>query len=460
MPTYLGPLLLVLAGLGGLVVVFGRRLKLIRTSFQAVSAKAAEQPSDAGVRRGALLTRTVAQGVATVLRFCFRTLRGVGRGLGRLFQRPPIALRVPRLARLRSPVVRGEAPAGEPSRGEAKDHSGSVEGILPRFSLPTRRGLRVLTNRGEARARLWGRRQQGPKQTPPATVSLPQVHHPGGETDAPELEGSSKAAPAEVPEVPVQAPPADTLFEPLTSESIDLPRSEGEAVSEGVSIEHAPPLQEETPGVPRSAPPPTAAAAPPAAAPTHLEAHVQEQRLGKRKVVGRVRARKRATPDARRTTGERRAVPEDLGSLGNVPTMLEKGHFAAAESFLVERLAGNPRDLEAYRLLGLLYIKRGDFTQAREVFEEALRRSPDETSMYGLLGETYVGLSQYSKALHMYQRAHGADEQNLEYLEQLLRISLRMDHRPLVKVTAEKILALEPDHVEAKEHLARMTAGT
>lgn len=459
MPTYLGPLLLVLAGLGGLVVVFGRRLKLIRTSFQAVSAKAAEQPSDAGVRRGALLTRTVAQGVATVLRFCFRTLRGVGRGLGRLFQRPPIALRVPRLARLRSPVVRGEAPAGEPSRGEAKDHSGSVEGILPRFSLPTRRGLRVLTNRGEARARLWGRRQQGPKQTPPATVSLPQVHHPGGETDAPELEGSSKAAPAEVPEVPVQAPPADTLFEPLTSGSIDLPRSEGEAVSEGVSIEHAPPLQEETPGVPRSAPPPTAAAAPPAAAPTHLEAHVQEQRLGKRKVVGRVHARKRSATGGH-PQGKRPTVVEDLRAWTDVSMLLEKGELARAESILVERLAGNPRDLEAYRFLGLLYIKREDFAQAREVFEEALRRGPEEPTLAAPLGQTYVALGQYGKALRMYQRAHNADERNLKYLEELLRIALRMDHRPLVKVTAEKILALEPDHVEAKEHLARVTAGT
>jgi Tfp pilus assembly protein PilF len=66
-----------------------------------------------------------------------------------------------------------------------------------------------------------------------------------------------------------------------------------------------------------------------------------------------------------------------------VPALLKQGELAQAEFVLVEALGQNPRDLTAYRYLGMVYLRRGDYAQAKEVCEEAVRRSPDATAFVG-----------------------------------------------------------------------------
>ena len=139
-----------------------------------------------------------------------------------------------------------------------------------------------------------------------------------------------------------------------------------------------------------------------------------------------------------------------------ISNQILEGKYNVAESALIDILSKNPRNTEAYRLLGIVYLKRKDFEQAREVFEEALRRDPEHGGLHGPLGYCYMSVGEYGKALSMYQQAHNMDETNVEYLEQLLIISSRMDRRPLVNMTAKKILALNPNHAEAKKFLARV----
>lgn len=199
--------------------------------------------------------------------------------------------------------------------------------------------------------------------------------------------------------------------------------------------------------------------------PVALEPHVRELRGGRRKVVGRVHARRRGEAEPVRPEDSVSSpqspvllLEETPSDLANAARLLENGELTRAESMLTDVLTADPRELGAYRLLGQLYVQRHDFLQVKEVCEEALRRYPEATALYGLLGRAYFELGQYGKALQVYQRAHDADEENLEYLEQLLQIATRMDRRPLVRVTAEKILALHPQHSTAKKHLAKIMA--
>jgi Flp pilus assembly protein TadD len=199
----------------------------------------------------------------------------------------------------------------------------------------------------------------------------------------------------------------------------------------------------------------------------------------RRRVTGRIRQRK-ASPEEIPTAPETSAIsaePEPLSSpspvvsedpsgrpIGwvstsqTIPALIEEGKLGRAESLLIDILSKNPRDTDAYKLLGTVYLKRGEISQAQEVFEEALRRDPDNAAIPGLLGETYFSRGEYSKALPMYQKAHSADEQNIEYLEKLLAIFTRTDRRPMVRVTAKKILAINPQHPEAKKLLERVGA--
>jgi len=141
-----------------------------------------------------------------------------------------------------------------------------------------------------------------------------------------------------------------------------------------------------------------------------------------------------------------------------IPALIEEGNFARAESLLIDVLSKDPRNTEAYRLLGTIYLKRQEYPQAKEVFEEALRRDPNHPGLHGLLGLACLSLGEYTKALLMYQRAHEEEGTNLDYLEKLLVISSRMDRRPLMKVAAQKILAIDPNHEQAKKVLARAVA--
>lgn len=182
-----------------------------------------------------------------------------------------------------------------------------------------------------------------------------------------------------------------------------------------------------------------------------------------RRVVGRVRQRPPGPSSA--AGGAQRKKPHGRGrpaawasTTETIPALIAEGNLDRAESLLIDILSKDPRDAESYRLLGTVYLKREDVRQAREVFEEALRRSPGHPGIHGPLGACYVAEGKYSNALSMYQRAHEADETNVEYLEQLLVISSRMDRRPLVKVIAGKILALDPGHRDAKKALARVEA--
>jgi tetratricopeptide (TPR) repeat protein len=145
-------------------------------------------------------------------------------------------------------------------------------------------------------------------------------------------------------------------------------------------------------------------------------------------------------------------------STQEIGKMIQEGNYGRAESDLIDILSKNPRNTEAYRLLGIVYLKRKDFAQAREVFEEALRRDPEHGGLQGPLGFCYMSMGEYGKALSMYQQALNMDENNIEYLEQLLVISARMDRRPLVKMVAKKILAINPNHAEAKKYLERISA--
>lgn len=408
MGTFFGPLLLVVIGFAGLVALLVRRLPQIRSHLSASPAPETAALAG-GIARPASLTRTAGQVLIRGARTAAAVARGTGRVVARVLRRPPVSVRVPRLAaRVRSPFRLAAAmPALRRRRTELTPPGASM------VSPPSATAPAGPQAAEEARAQdlLVALAEE---QKSAETVSTL--------TDAPPVKS---VEPAEVP-----AP--DAAIEPTSPPAAALRMADGSTRERATG-----PV---------------------------LEPHVQERGYKRRKVVGHVRPGKpSAAEHSQRQRPERPALPRETsrsdGTLEDVPALLEKGELAKAEGILVETLSVNPRDVRAYRLLGMLYLKRGDAAQAKEVCEEALRRSPEDVSLFGPLGWAYLGLGQYGKALAMFQRAHDADEQNLEYLEQLLFLASRMDRRPLVRVTAEKILAIQPNHADAKKRLAKVAAS-
>lgn len=404
MATFLGPLVLVLVGAGGLIVVFGRRLPDLRGHLALAARSADRTASRARPGARARLARAVRVARA-LLRGTGRILVVSGRAIGRLLKRPPVTLRVPRIAV--PSMLRRRVPAPSPTASVRQFLSPELR--RENMSPPERPSTTI---------------------TPPVVITDLPIHH---ETvSGPDHEDESLRDVA--------------LGVTETPDAADSDRLSTRAALMGAAAARAE-SDEKAPGVVSSTPPEALSVG--VQPPASQAIGRAPRNTPKRKPAARAR-RERVPPLP--------AVTLDMeeGSLDEAAKLLKDGQLARAEAMLVDALAENPRDLDAYRLLGQLYLQRDDFVQAREVLEEALRRDAAQTTLYGLLGRTYFGLGEYGKALRLYQRAHDTDEGNLEYLERLLFIASRMDRRPLVKVTAEKILALEPNHAEAKMRLARV----
>jgi tetratricopeptide (TPR) repeat protein len=65
--------------------------------------------------------------------------------------------------------------------------------------------------------------------------------------------------------------------------------------------------------------------------------------------------------------------PEEKLQASKIPPVTTKNQF---EDILVERIAANPRDLEAYERLGEYYMEQGNLQDAKECYRQVLRLSP------------------------------------------------------------------------------------
>lgn len=470
MATYIGPLVLVLLGLGGLLFLFRWR---VRAGAPVDAAADAALPFDnPGERGSARSGRFSALGGAVkrmggFLRTLGRNGRAFLRVTGnvlRLLLRRPLA-RVPRISTRSSFPLAGSLarPAPLPVSDSVRAPHASESVARPRREDPDEL-FEFPDDLGPAQREI---------SIPKSWASTPL---PSAKTDTREKDVMTEH------DTPALSEDVETIS-PLPSMSLDkLPAPEQSNVVEAESApslsppevvpfeessvadgEHMPgdtgPIEQEV----ATAPTPSVEEKPMLT----LEPHVRERAVGRHKIVGRVRtSQKKESPRVRKREASSPVVrkntpaPPIAGEEGieHIPMLLGKGHLARAEDILTQYLSTSPNDLSAYRWLAMVHVQRGEYAQAKEVCEEALRRNPDEGALYGPLGRAYVGLGQYSKALHMYQRAHESDETNLEYLEQLLLLASRMDHRALMRVTADKILLLQADHPLAKKSLERARA--
>ncbi len=442
------PLILMIVGIGGVLMIVGRKLpdiRMARDTEKTRDVTVALEPSDAPFApRQATLTpprraRIVSRAARVVGRRFVGLVRLGGRGVVRartgtalifrvflrVFQRRPAVERIPRLATRANTVLKNAV--------EAR-----------RVVVPTTLDIQPTTANRPDGASLSDEGRH--------PLRIPEPLHAERFQREPSQEETPRSAnrPAGASLASAESPALDTssVMSPVDS----LPQEK----------ENTPQVQEERSHLVERAAAPVAKHRPP-----HL-----------RRVVGHIRPRplqvhmaaSAATTHPENAdlpvppvvlsdqgvTGEALATPPE--DAGTITALIENGKFGRAESLLIDLLSKNPRDTNAYRMLGIVYMKREEFLQAREVFEETLRRDPEQLAIYGLLGLTYFSLGEYGKALTVYQRAHDGDEANIEYLEKLLIISSRMDRRPLMRVTAQKILALDPDHQQAKSILERAIA--
>ena len=92
----------------------------------------------------------------------------------------------------------------------------------------------------------------------------------------------------------------------------------------------------------------------------------------------------RSAPPAREIPVERRIRPmvsrqaarPEVAAVKPMPEAAPPALKNQLEDILVERIAANPRDLEAYERLGEYYMEQGNMQDAKECYRQVLRLSP------------------------------------------------------------------------------------
>ncbi len=77
-------------------------------------------------------------------------------------------------------------------------------------------------------------------------------------------------------------------------------------------------------------------------------------------------------------------------ALAEVETLLSQGRLDEAKKKILEELGRDPKSIEGYNLLGIVYSDEKDFANALDAFLYALKISPNSTSTHNNLGNLYV----------------------------------------------------------------------
>lgn len=127
---------------------------------------------------------------------------------------------------------------------------------------------------------------------------------------------------------------------------------------------------------------------------------------------------------------------------------LERGHHARVEEILVPYLVKNPKDTDAYMVLGQAALAAEQWDEAVEIFEQVLKVNARTVGAHACLGRAALRAGHLSQALQQLQRAHEENPSSEEILRQLLTLAERFDNPALQHSIQEKLSVL---HVNQQE---------
>ena len=142
----------------------------------------------------------------------------------------------------------------------------------------------------------------------------------------------------------------------------------------------------------------------------------------------------------------------------NVLSMIaEAGEMMLGESLLTRKkliqvISLDHQNVDAYMMLGELYLRQSDFAHAREVFEFALKLSPENPIVYLDLGEVFRNLGEKHEAVRCLRKAHELEPNNPKFLDALLAMAVEAQDRFLAERTLKRLQEANPGNQKLEEY--------
>jgi len=142
---------------------------------------------------------------------------------------------------------------------------------------------------------------------------------------------------------------------------------------------------------------------------------------------------------------------ETAGSLKEADDLVSQELYDEAEKKYIRLLSLDPKNIEAFRGLGNLYIMQKQYDEARQTFEHILKLDNSYGLAYFELGEIFYKLESYEKALLNLEKALAIEPNNPKYLDLLITISLIIKDKNLAKQSLERLKETNPDNAKIEE---------
>ena len=134
---------------------------------------------------------------------------------------------------------------------------------------------------------------------------------------------------------------------------------------------------------------------------------------------------------------------------------IEQKDYEKAEDILVSYILKHTKDTDAYMALGQIAVARGSWEEAMEIFDQVVSWNPNCPGAYAGLGTSSYRAGKYSRAILALQRAHEADPENIDVLNNLLSIAQKMDNRALQHSIQTKLSALGCEAIQKTPQVRR-----
>jgi len=184
---------------------------------------------------------------------------------------------------------------------------------------------------------------------------------------------------------------------------------------------------------------------------------------------------------------DKRSRPvNDDDVLAKASSLVDEGKFDEAEKVLIDIIAEDKKDADAYEVLGDLYFKNKNYDQAEEIFKYLIKLSAVQSggnfdklgvsalkrgvkideeidflssldvgeqvaSYYDDLTQIYEALEKYDEALDSCLKASSIEPNNPKYLDKLVELGVRLGDRSLAKKIFNRLEKIDPKNAKLSE---------
>ncbi len=140
-------------------------------------------------------------------------------------------------------------------------------------------------------------------------------------------------------------------------------------------------------------------------------------------------------------------------NLEEIKLKFKEGDLEEAEKALIDFLLENPKNSEAYNLLGIIYLEKGNYADAIDSFNQALKHDPKNSSILNNLGLAFYHQGKYNKAIEYYEKAIKKDELKPSRYINLALAFEKMHDYTKAKEALQKALVLKKGDKKIEELL-------